>query len=134
MSLQFEPERSGVDRRRGDGNGGHCDMHVENSTKLNNNAEKLSGLSSSYTTLKWFVGVCMPVIILMMSFFWNMASDNSKVAAERSKEISSDVKEIKAIVQTQLIDNARVNSRIDNIEKDVKELTVREEKEHRIRK
>jgi hypothetical protein len=92
----------------------HCDLHE-------NNTEKITNLSSAYSTLKWVTGIGLPVIVVMVAGFYSMSQDFLKM-------LSNDMKEVKAMLVTTQVDRAVFSNRLTSVELDVKEIRERLEK------
>lgn len=83
---------------------GHDDMLSEQSK-----------LTSSASTLRWIVGISLPVITIAITLF--MANNNKAL-----DDIAGDIKDVKALLVKAQIDNAVINERVTAIEEKVAEL------------
>jgi hypothetical protein len=89
-------------------------------------AMKVEKQDATYTTLKWVVGTCLPLLLMMLSAFYASYLKSSDNLSSHQDRISANVEAVKTLVQTGMIDSATdratTKNRLDNIETDINDL------------
>lgn len=83
----------------------HCGLHMDNTTKI-------TTLATSYSTLKWVIGIGVPVIVVMLGAFY------------------SDIKDIKTLLVNNQISTAVITSKIDSFDTRIKDVEKKVEQLH----
>lgn len=100
----MEDEYKGPERRNQD----HCALHHDNSARLDK-------LCAAESMMKWVIGICLPILIGLVVFFYN---GNQRALFA----VSTDLKEVKALIVSSQVDSAVIKSRLDSHEQQIQEI------------
>ena len=87
-----------------------CDAHEKNTTDL-------SSLKSATNTMKWVIGLGLPVATAMLLLYFNTLSTTLR-------EIRMDLKEIKYEISQAAIMDATTRIEVEQLKKDVSEIKL----------
>ncbi len=102
-----EPQRDGFGRRADDG-AGHCPAHEGNTTAI-------ASMQSAITTVKWFVGIMIPVSMAVIGTF---QVNNSNAL----KEIDSGMKQVQQSINISLTNAAVIKTEVERLKDDMQRM------------
>jgi hypothetical protein len=108
----YSVERQGPGRRAVDYES-HCDMHQHNSTLIEQHSGLLVELRTGVSTVKWILGITVPVVLALFGLAYQQSSDNQKA-------MQSDLKEIKSVTATVPTEIRYIRADIEEIRGHVK--------------
>ena len=74
--------------------------------------------------MKWTIGICLPVLIGLIAFFYSGNQDALKT-------VSTDLKEVKALIVSNQVDAAVIKSRLDAHQMQIQEINDKIDRRHK---